>query len=83
MAVGTGVGRASWETGIDIYEVSPMFGNTLRQSNPLWATPALCVGAGMIAVVIDNGVPQTIACGIGTAMAAMLGWKGHADYVAR
>ena len=25
-------------------------------------------------MVIDSGVPQTIACGIGTAMAAMLGW---------
>lgn len=76
MAVGTGVGRASREADVERYEASPVFRNTLHQLNSFWATPAVCVGAGIIAMVIDNRVLQTIACGIGTTMAAMLGWKG-------
>lgn len=73
MAVDTGVGRAYRKAINDRYEASPMFRNMLHQLNLFWAIPALCVGAGVTAAVVDYRVPQTLAYGLG-----MNSYDGHA-----
>ena len=65
MAVDTGIGRAYRKAINDRYEASPMFRNMLHQLNLFWAVPALFVGAGVTAAVVDYRVPQTLAYGLG------------------
>ena len=67
IAVETGAGRAYRKAINDRYEASPMFRCMLWQLNVFWAVPALAVGAGATAAVVDNRVPQTVAYGIGKA----------------
>ena len=75
MAVDTGVGRAYRKAIDERYKASAMFRSMLHQLNLFWAIPALLVGAGVTAAVVDNRVPQTIAYGIGRVMAAICGRK--------
>lgn len=74
MAVDTGVGRTYRRAINERYEASPMFRNMLHQLNLFWAIPALCVGAGVTAVVVDNRVSQTVAYGIGWGIPPL--WVG-------
>ena len=60
MAVDTGVGRV-YLKAIDERYKAAMFRSMLHQLNLFWAIPALFVGAGVTAAVVDNRVPQTIA----------------------
>ena len=70
IAVDTRVGRTSYRIAIDErYEAHPMCRNMLHQLDLLWAIPALSVGAGLMAAVVDNRVPKAIAYGVGTSMA--------------
>lgn len=77
IAVDTGVGRAYRRAINERYEASPMFRNMLHQLNLFWAIPALCVGAGVTAAVVDDRVPQTVAYGIGMLMVASSDWKAR------